>query len=414
MKSAMNPPGNTGRLDYLDAVRAFALLLGIVFHASLSFLPVYIGWAVMDVSTGVAVPFFMTISHSFRMGLFFVVAGYFSHMTYHRRGAGAFGKSRLLRLGIPFVIGWFLLRPLLVSGWIMGATSLQGDVDVMAGLRGGIASLQSLPMGIFTGTHLWFLYYLMLATAVTLVLRWMLCRSEIISSRLRELGDALVERIARMRLPALAFVFPTAIALWFMNGWGMDTPDQSLRPDIPVTLVYTCFFGLGWMLHRKADWLPKLTELNLSRCALVAFAIVGTLILARKQMDMSDPHYSQFRVGYAVCYAALMWSLAFLVIGVFAKLITKKSPGLRYLADSSYWLYLIHLPIVVWLQVALAELPWHWSLKLIAISTITVGIALVMYDLFVRSTVIGKILNGRRRERVLFRMPRSFRVQTAQ
>ena len=104
MKSAMNPPGNTGRLDYLDAVRAFALLLGIVFHASLSFLPVYIGWAVMDVSTGVAVPFFMTISHSFRMGLFFLVAGYFSHMTYHRRGAGAFGKSRLLRLGIPFVI----------------------------------------------------------------------------------------------------------------------------------------------------------------------------------------------------------------------------------------------------------------------------------------------------------------------
>ena len=29
----------SARLDYLDATRAFALLLGIVFHASLSFTP---------------------------------------------------------------------------------------------------------------------------------------------------------------------------------------------------------------------------------------------------------------------------------------------------------------------------------------------------------------------------------------
>ena len=46
----MNTSPST-RLHYLDATRAFALLLGIVFHASLSFMPVFIGWAVMDVST---------------------------------------------------------------------------------------------------------------------------------------------------------------------------------------------------------------------------------------------------------------------------------------------------------------------------------------------------------------------------
>ena len=42
----MNTSPST-RLHYLDATRAFALLLGIVFHASLSFMPVFIGWAVM-------------------------------------------------------------------------------------------------------------------------------------------------------------------------------------------------------------------------------------------------------------------------------------------------------------------------------------------------------------------------------
>lgn len=57
---------------------------------------------------------------------------------------------------------------------------------------------------------------------------------------------------------------------------------------------------------------------------------------------------------------------------------------------------------MVWLQIAFAELAFHWSLKLVAISLLTVGVSLVLYDLFVRSTVIGKVLNGRRKDRVLF------------
>lgn len=64
---------NSGRLDYLDAARAFALILGVVFHASLSFMPMYIGWAVMDVSTSSLVSFFVLVSHSFRMPLFFLL-----------------------------------------------------------------------------------------------------------------------------------------------------------------------------------------------------------------------------------------------------------------------------------------------------------------------------------------------------
>ena len=124
----MTAPASNPRLDYLDAVRAFALLLGIVFHASLSFVPVFIGWAVMDISTGSSIMNFILVSHSFRMELFFLIAGFFSHMTFHRRGGGPFIKSRIVRIAIPFVVGWFVLRPLIVSGWVMGGESMRGDV----------------------------------------------------------------------------------------------------------------------------------------------------------------------------------------------------------------------------------------------------------------------------------------------
>jgi glucans biosynthesis protein C len=74
----------------------------------------------------------------------------------------------------------------------------------------------------------------------------------------------------------------------------------------------------------------------------------------------------------------------------------------RYIADSSYWMYFIHLPIVIWLQVATAEIALHWSLKIPLVTITTLSICLITYDLFVRPTFIGQILNGRRRSRVIF------------
>ena len=140
------------RLDYLDATRAFALLLGVVFHASLSFTPYFMGWAVQDISTSPRVSEFMLVGHSFRMELFFLLAGFFSRGLLQRQGLSVFLRSRAVRIGLPFVAGWFLLRPLVVSGWIMGAASLRGDYDFWAGIRSGFATLQQLPAGLFSVT----------------------------------------------------------------------------------------------------------------------------------------------------------------------------------------------------------------------------------------------------------------------
>ena len=106
-------------------------------------------------------------------------------------------------------------------------------------------------------------------------------------------------------------------------------------------------------------------------------------------------------VVHSLGYALLMWTLVFLTLGVFEKLCRRPRAFVRYVADSSYWMYLVHLPIVVWLQVAVAEWPWHWSLKLGFVSGTTILFALVTYDLLVRSTWMGWLLNGQRRERVL-------------
>jgi len=396
------------RLDYLDATRAFALLLGVVFHASLSFSPYFMGWAVQDVSTGQLVTDFFLVSHSFRMELFFLLAGFFSHGLLQRQGLGGFLRSRAVRLGVPFTVGWFILQPLIVSGWIMGAASLRGDYDYWAGIRGGFATLRQLPAGLFTGSHLWFLYYLLLVTGLWLVLRLAVVAvtralgGEPALARLRSRLDAAAGWLARSDWGLPLQVLPTAAALWGMRFWGMDTPDQSLRLHLPVLAVYGGFFALGWVFGRQSpETIAAFGRITVSRVLLLAASLIASLKLNGIQTDPGHPHFTAAHVGFVLGYATLMWTLVSLTLGVFRKICSQSRPVIRYVADSSYWMYLVHLPVVVWLQVAVAEVPVHWSLKLGFVSAATVALALLTYDLFVRSTWLGQILNGRRRDRVL-------------
>ncbi|MBC3765519.1 acyltransferase family protein [Neptunicella marina] len=390
------------RLDYLDAARALALLLGIVFHASLSFMPIFIGWAVMDVSTSKLVPYFVLISHSFRMELFFLIAGFFSHMTFHRAGWRTFVKSRAVKIAVPLVVGWFLLRPLLVSGWIMGAQSMRGDADITGALQQGFAGLRNFTQEFLTGTHLWFLYYLLLVTTIVLLLRTLISLNTELKARLGRLADKFVKKLCNSPLGLYMLALPLVAGLWYMQHWGVDTPDKSLIPSWPVTVIYTVFFALGWLLHRQSALITAFARLSISKVLLCIAASVSCVQLSAYEMQTSHGYYLLIKTAYLLSYALMMCSLIALTLGLCHKLFHRASPVVRYLADASYWLYLIHLPLVIWLQIAFAELPFHWSLKLLAVCGITIGLSLLIYDLFIRSTFIGAVLNGKRKSRKLF------------
>ena len=90
-----NLPEN--RLHALDAVRGFALLLGVAFHAALSFMPGWPPgiWAMVDNSPSPFLSDAAFVTHVFRMSLFFFIAGFFGRMMYHKLGARQFlGEPR--------------------------------------------------------------------------------------------------------------------------------------------------------------------------------------------------------------------------------------------------------------------------------------------------------------------------------
>ena len=98
----MNAPAEQ-RLHALDAVRGFALLLGVAFHAALSFMPGWPPgiWAMNDSSPSAALSDAAFVSHLFRMTLFFFIAGFFARLLHQKLGTAGFWKNRLMRIGVP-------------------------------------------------------------------------------------------------------------------------------------------------------------------------------------------------------------------------------------------------------------------------------------------------------------------------
>ena len=108
-------PNHDARRHDLDALRAFAMLLGIVFHAALPYSPW--PWMVGDWKKNDLLIFFLTWVHGFRMPLFIFVSGYFTRMMWRRRGLTAVLKQRFLRVFLPLLLGTLTLLPL--QDWIV-------------------------------------------------------------------------------------------------------------------------------------------------------------------------------------------------------------------------------------------------------------------------------------------------------
>jgi hypothetical protein len=101
MRPRVTEAASARRRHELDALRGFAMLLGIGLHASLSFFPAY--WPVQDSTSGFDGLFdeFFHAVHGFRVLLFFLLSGFFTTMSLRRRGLGSMLAQRAKRIAVP-------------------------------------------------------------------------------------------------------------------------------------------------------------------------------------------------------------------------------------------------------------------------------------------------------------------------
>jgi len=118
--SSISITTGTDRRHDLDALRAFAMLLGIVYHAALS-LALGFGWFTQDPAADKGMYIFQSWVHGFRMHLFFIVSGFFTAMLWHKRGALALVWHRFRRVLLPCLVGLVTVVPIsnMAIGYVM-------------------------------------------------------------------------------------------------------------------------------------------------------------------------------------------------------------------------------------------------------------------------------------------------------
>ena len=107
------------RIHSLDSLRAIMMLLGLVLHSAITY-SVYedLGsWPIRNSFTHLSNDFIVSIIHSFRMPIFFLVSGFFSSMLFYERNPLAMINNRVSRIVFPFIVSIILLWPTIVFGF---------------------------------------------------------------------------------------------------------------------------------------------------------------------------------------------------------------------------------------------------------------------------------------------------------
>src|SRR6187401_1483286 len=293
---------NDQRLHALDAVRGFALLLGVAFHAALSFMPGWPPgiWAMNDNSPSQFLYYAAFVTHIFRMSLFFFIAGFFARLLHQKLGTGAFLRNRAMRILIPFIVGWVVLYPIIGYVWTTGITKVFGGV---------LPPMPEFPKAFaaFPLTHLWFLYVLILMYAAALIVRAIITRLDP-EANFRKAVDAAVRSSVTTMLAVFVLGVPLAMALLTLPMWfywqGIPTPDQSLIPNLPAAVGFGTAFAFGWLIHRSRDLLQVIAA---RWSTYLFFGVLATawLLYVVANHPMAEP--GNTKILYALGFGVAVW-----------------------------------------------------------------------------------------------------------
>jgi len=389
------------RLHGLDALRGIAAVLVVLLHAGIPYmsqpLP-YLVWPAMDIHPSITVNGLTWCTECFLMPLFFVLAGFFSQGLLISRGERDFLKGRTKRLLATQLAAGLVILPACLAIWILGWA---GDgLYVFQGFP-NVVLPPELEAELYGWAHLWFLQYLYIYCLMLCGISWVakrvrrskLAEIDCKPSSFRGLDDLLV-CIWKPLFPAipcaLILFCDTRIVLGFY---------QTFLPVISKLAYYSIFFVVGVMFYRQRDTLHLHARFGKTYLFIASLVFAATLPLIHGHLTVP---FTGLRLAQLALQLALF--ACFTTFGLFAIFLrTRRGDNALtlYLAEASFWVYLIHLPFVVLTQIAVAQLPVPTVGKFLLAGTTGLALALMTYHVFVRNTWLGEFLDGHCRFRAL-------------
>ncbi len=396
------------RYHALDSLRAAMMLLGIWLHTVVGYSRDG-GWPYKDAHPTAVYDWTLGLIHTFRMPVFFLMAGFFGALLWER-GRRRFVENRIKRILAPFALFWTAMSPVIF--WMSAYSKSWGHADGPVRARGSILSGEVLahahPM------HMWFLEYLLVLYAiafVVVVLLELACRTGWIAAALR-VANGWYRAAAGSTWRPFVFAIPYAGAMMLMRGAFLEDP-PGFVPVPRIVIAYTIPFFFGWLLYLNRDLLGTFHR-HAWRQVGLGMAIMAAWMVFVDPVQNRPEYWYWVKPLRAAAGSLLLWLLAFGLTGLFLRYLNTERPLGRYLSDGSYWMYLMHMPVVMGFQMAFAAVAWPAAVKVPIVVALSVPVLVLSYDLLVRPTWVGALLNGRRYSRRFFvRQEREPERQTA-
>ncbi len=358
-------------------LRGGLTLLVILHHTAITY-GASGGWFYREVETSLDSPqtiilsIFCAINQSFFMGLFFLLAGYFTPASIARRGARAFLVERFLRLGIPLLIFGYVLGPVTVA---LAATATGRDFwEVLRGLW---------LAGDFVWGPLWFVWALMLFAIVAVA--WNRISSD----------NAISEFPTNRALAVSAFAVG-AVAFLLRLIWPVGSEVAGLQLGFFSSYIF--LFAAGYLAakHKLLENVPVTATALWRKLALVAFPVLPVVAVAAEVIPaLKGPMEGGFNIAaltwafwepvmaFGIILTLLPWSLRrFQVPSAFGVALSRRA----------YAIYVIHAPVLVAVSIGLRGLMLPPIAKFMLAGLLVSGICYVVAGLLLRVGPLRRIL----------------------
>lgn len=335
-----------------DNLRSLGVVLVFLLHwsaAYMRFAPSW--WYVVNPEQSLGFTALSVVLDATAIPLLFVLSGYFLPNSLARRGLARFASGRLMRLGVPAVLGVLLVAPpttwlyfqsreLPVGLWSFWTTGFWGPA--------------------FNHGVYWFLGVLLVFNLVA-------------ASLLHLAGPPLTVNAPPPAhpFPVAALLVPAALTVGMASSVTLDTWEHHALFSVqPARLpLYGCFFALGLYVGRSGWKAPVLSCAAVVRAGLGLLLCVAMYVAVRFHPDGS----LGWRVMLALAYSAIAGQFVRFALLAAPRLFGSASPGARSLAANAFGIYLLHLPILLLATLAARPLDIGLWPKALAVGVLSFG-----------------------------------------
>ena len=325
-------------------------------------------WEYQDASTNVLFDGTLSFIHTFRHPTFFLISGYLTAQMLNRYSISDVFLKRIKRLFIPLLIIALILGPFINGslGIINGKDDPFSWNEMFL-----VQDDQSINFGT---SYVWFLYYLFVFSIVHFAIKIVL-------------GTSLKVKRTPSWWPLYIVLFLTSATCLSLYWWEENSlfGQYYLLPHPGSLVGYFSYYAAGIYLAGIPKAMNTLSDRKVYiSMLLLGLSSLGIYMSLGHQQIVAGNNMIDFDLGFMTLSSIAAVTISLGGIGIACDQYKKSNSLILFLSRSSYFLYLIHFPVILIIMIWVIPLNLNCFIKFILILIPTLMASLFLNFIWVK------------------------------